>query len=235
MDRRITGTIRRKKKAGIVLKTARRYGDEIMKKLMGLNITDALTSNFQNIALFTERGGFGAVSQFQKLDRAALVRLVNMQPQDAATLNRKMTFLCGERTTTPDRPYWTRGGDWKDLYSGANLSILFEFGTIVFGGQVVQVEATNGIPHEFKFWGQYQNTPNAEWITFYKLVGLRKTDTRPVADLMAEGLVQRGTWAGSNNSYHDTWDSGIVLHPVWSELDYPCNNGALYLAKAFCL
>jgi len=221
--------------AGVVLKTARKYGDPVMVSLMGLDVEFIGTGNFQNIALFTERGGFGAVSQFQRLDRAALQRLVSMQPVDACPLNSKMAFLIGEKTVgKPDRPYWTEGGTWQDLLNG-NTQVQFKFGTIVFGGQVVQVEAMNGVPNEYKFWAQYQQAPTAEWITFYKLIGLRSSDTRPIPELQAAGLVQRGTWAGTNNSYHDIWNSGVVLHPVWSELDYPANNGALYLAKAFCV
>lgn len=217
----------------VVLKRARKYGDKFMVEKMGLDVAVIQTGNFQNIALFTERGGFGAVSQFQRLDKPALDYLMKIQPVDACPFNAKMEFLCSERIGPPVRPYWTRGGDWKDLARG-NTSVLFEFGTIVFGGQIVQVESVNGVPKEYKFWAQYQQAPAPEWITFYKLIGLRKTDwARPVADLMAEGLIQRGTWAGSGNSYHDTWHSGVVLHPIWSELDYPSNNGPLYLAKSF--
>lgn len=213
---------------------ARKYGDPIMKTLMGLDTGTMGTSNFQNIALFTEKGGFGAVSQFQRLDYSAMQYLVNIQPKDVATLNQKMAFLCGERIGSPDRPYWTRGGEWLDLYNG-NTSVLFDFGTIVFGGQPVQVETLNGSPKEYKFFAKYQNKTTSEWITFYKLVGLRKSDwTRPVSDLLSEGLMQLGTWADyPNNGYHDRWNSGIVLHPVWSELDYPSNNGSLYIAKVF--
>lgn len=231
----------------VVLKRALKYGDKFMVEKMGLDTESMTTGNFQNIALFTERGGFGAVSQFQRLDKQALDYLIKIQPVDACPFDAKMAFLCGQRTTSPDRPYWTRGGDWKDLLDSGfvatiksfvksllGMTVSFEFGTIVFGGQIVQVESVDGMPKEYKFWAQYQQAPAPEWITFYKLIGLRKTDwARPVADLMAEGLIQRGTWAGSGNSYHDTWHSGVVLHPIWSELDYPSNNGPLYLAKSF--
>lgn len=214
---------------------ARKYGDPVMVSLMGLDTGAMGTSNFQNVALFTEKGGFGAISQFQRLDYSAMQYLVDLQPKDAATLNQKMAFLCGERVTgAPDRPYWTRGGEWVDLYNG-NTQVLFDFGTIVFGGQPVQVETANGSPKEYRFFAKYQAKASSEWITFYKLVGLRKADwTRPTSDLLSEGLMQVGTWADyPHNGYHDRWFSGVVLHPVWSELDYPSNNGALYIAKDF--
>lgn len=217
-----------------VLLRARKYGEPVMVELMGLDTGAMGTSNFQNVALFTERGGFGAVSQFQRLDRAALQRLVDLQLKDAATLNQKMAFLCGERVGPPDRPYWTRGGEWLDLYNG-NTSILFEFGTIVFGGQMVQVESKDGKPVEYNFFARYQNKTTTEWISFYKPIGLTKSDwTRSTTDLLSNGLLQVGTWADyPHNGYHNQWHGGTVLHPVWSQVDYPSNNGTLYIAKEF--
>lgn len=228
MDKHITGVIRRAQV--IVLKRARIYGDPIMRDLMGLDTAAMGTGNFQNIALWTARGGFGAVTQFQTLDRAALQYLISIQPQDGQPLNEKMNFLIGERVAgAPTHAYWTEGGEWKDLLAG-DTTVKLKFGTIVYGGQLCQAEAGERV-----FTGQYQNTNRQEQITFYKPIGLRKSQWgRPVAEFMAEGLIQKATWAEyPSNEYHDTVNSGIVLHPVWSELDYPCNNGALWLAKAF--
>lgn len=213
--------------------TTRKYGDPEMVRLMGLDTKAMGTSNFQNIALFSTVAGFGSVSQFQRLDKAALDYLISIQPVNKATLNEKMAFLCGERTGAPDRPYWTRGGDWKAL-RGGGLSILFEFGTIVFGGQKVKVETLNGVPVEYKCWAKYQETIKSEWITFYKLEGLRRADWGKVSYATHPWFVQTATWAGyPDNSYHTTWNEGTIYHPVWSPLDYPCNYGALYIAKAF--
>ena len=73
--------------------TTRKYGDPEMVRLMGLDTEWLGTSNVQNSALFTPLSGFGAVSQFQRLDKAALEYLIRIQPVDQATLNQKMEFL----------------------------------------------------------------------------------------------------------------------------------------------
>lgn len=213
--------------------TTRKYGDPEMVRLMGLDTEAMGTSNFQNIALFTTVAGFGAVSQFQRLDKAALEYLISIQPVDQATLNQKMEFLCGERIGPPKRPYWTRNGEWKALRAG-DTSILFEFGTIVFGGQKVKVEIFNDAPVEYKFLAKYQATSTMELITFYKLEGLRRADWGKVSYATHPWFIQTATWAGyPDNSYHTTWHEGTIFHPVWSPLDYPSNYGALYIAKAF--
>lgn len=213
----------------------RKYGDDVMVELMGLDTNILGTSNFQNISLCTRSNGFGAVSQFQRLGKAQMDYLVSIQPQDEATLNEKIQFLVNG---TKGRPYWTNNGLWNDWQESTTLS----FGTIVFGGQKCAVELDEqGQKKEYTLRGKYQNRNYYEDIVFYKLVGMRWADRHKYNATDHPYFLQRGTWAtwrtNPPNQYRDTWHEGVVLHPVWSPLDFPTNGGdnELFLAKAFCV
>jgi hypothetical protein len=221
---------------GSVIRTARKIGDPIMIELMELDTNIMGTSNFQNVTLATPNGGFNAISQFQKLDYSALEYLVKIQPVDNATLNQKMQFLVGLKDGTPDRPYWT-DIEWQKILYNKVTPFVFNFGTIVFGGQKLRVKSVKGVPVERQFMCKYHGKSTAEMITFYEVVGLRKKDWgRPIAELRAEGYIQIATWATmGTNKYNELWHSGTTLHPIWSHLDYPVNTGAspLYIDKKF--
>lgn len=217
------------------IKTLRRYGDPFMMEAMGLDTEYLGTSNFQNISLWTNEGGFGAIDQFYKLNESAMAYLETIQPNDGYLIER-MNWLCGLRVGTPKRPYWTRGDDWNKYWTA------FEFGTMVFGGQKIQVETfADGKPIEYPKWAKYQQRDKYETIIFYKLKCLRWVERFAVTHLTHPHFIQRCTWAtwntNPNNQYRDTIDSRVIFHPVWSPLDFPINNGAtdLYIAKAFCL
>lgn len=219
--------------SGIV--TVRKYGDPIMVNLMGLDTNYLGTSNFQNVSLFTRSNGFGAVSQFQELNKSALDYLISIQPTDAGTLNSKMSFLMNG---TRGRPYWTRNGTWNNWGTATRLL----FGTIVFGGQKCLVETDqSGVKKEYIFWGKYQQVDHYENIVFYKLKGLPWSQHMNYNPIDHPYYIQRGTWAtwqtNPNNQYRDTWHEGIVYHPVWDAQDFPVNYGdrELFLAKEFCV
>lgn len=224
-------------KQGPVLFELRRYGDPFMKAMMELDTATLGTGNFQNIDFFTlqnaenTRGGFGAVSNFQPIDSNAVVYLKSIQPKDSVELKRKMNWLGVEdfpTVNTEGRPYMVKGG--RNTW-----------GTMAFGGQRIQVEAVNGIPVLYQFLGKYQGEPGGTLhkIDFYKVIGLRKSDmTRPVSELLAEGLIQRATEAYyPTNEYNDHPQGGTILCPVWSPLDYPTNYGknVVFIAKDFLL
>jgi hypothetical protein len=202
------------------------------------------TSNFQNIDLYTPTGGFGAVTNFQKLSKVELDYLISIQPVDGGTLNSKMQFLCGERITNPERPYWTRqtdpnkGSTWQDLQSG-DTSVLFEYGTMVFGGQKIKVETdVNNLPKVYQFRTRYQSETDADTrsIAFYKLLGMRRADMGKYTHATHPHFIQQCTWASyPENNYKLQWMGGTVYHPVWSSYDYPTNNGSnsLFIAKDF--
>lgn len=216
---------------------ARKYGDPLMVRLMGLDVAGLGTTNFQNIDLFhpDPGAGFGGVSKFQRLGQAQLDYLKFIQPVDAGTFGSKMNFLIGNRDLTgaPIRPYWTEGGDWDGAWKA------FKFGTIVFGGQLVEVETdASGKPRIFQFYSKYQETTVKEWIPFYRLKGMKWAERTAVTHQSHPWKIQRATWADWGNEYVDTWHSGQVYHPVWDPADFPCNydggyGSALYIATAF--
>lgn len=216
---------------------ARKYGDPVMVALMGLDTVSMGTTNFQNIDLFhpDPGAGFGGVSKFQKLGPAQMDYLKRIQPVDVGPFNTKMNFLCGNKDVTgnPERPYWTTGGDWFGTWE------TFRFGTIVFGGQLVQVETdAAGQPRVFEFEGKFQSRATKERIQFYRLQGMRWSERDAVTHQSHPWKIQRATWADWGNNYRDTWHSGAVYHPVWDPFDFPCNydggyGPALYLATAF--
>jgi hypothetical protein len=215
--------------------TTKKYGNPLMVELMGLDTVGLGTSNFQNVDLFDPDlgAGFGGVSKWQMLGRSQMDYLIGIQPKDRP-LGPKMAFLTSNKDATPnhtpDRPYWTTGADWNGSWS------TFRFGTIVFGGQKVKVKTNSyGEPIEYKFYSKFQGTASKEIITFYELDGMRWADRDKVTHQTHPYWIQRCTWAGyPDNAYRDTWDSGIVYHPVWSPTDFPSNYGnKLYIAKVF--
>lgn len=193
----------------------KRYGDPWMSAMMGLSYKQQ-GSNFQNVSLFAPGGGFGAVTKFQRLDAPAVAYLRGIQKPDKYSVAEKMAWLWGE-----GRPYF----DVRDAPV---------FGTIVFGGQLVQVETVNDIPQPYEFMGQYQQDPiNAPHpILFYKLLGLRAADFGKFTHASHPWLIQKCTSVGVGDRYIDT-PRGTIYHPVWSPLDYPSNYGWLYIARSF--
>lgn len=216
--------------------TVRRWGDKKMIQFMAYD-TAITGGNFQVITLFTPIGNFQAVQQFQKLDTTAMTLLKSLQIADANfTAAQKMNWLCSDGE---GRPYWTKGGKWSD-----GKWTVFEFGTLVFGGQKIAVEMNNGAPVEYVFKGNYKtDTGGRHNITFYKLEGLRKADiplvnSGIISHATHPHLIQKATAANAGsggNAYTDT-PRGIIYHPVWSPLDWSSNNGnQLFIAKEFLL
>ena len=218
---------------------ARKYGDPVMVRLMGLDVNIINTTNFQNVDLFhpDPGAGFGGVTKWQKLGPAQMDYLKSIQPVDAGSFSSKMNFLVGNRDLLGgrwERPYVTEGGDWKD-----NNWTAFKFGTIIFGGQLVQVETdAAGKPKEYRFTSKYQGTSTPESILFYRLRGMRWSERYSVTHQTHPWKIQKATWADWSNGYRDTVQSGTVYHPVWDPADFPPNydggyGSALYIAAAF--
>jgi hypothetical protein len=190
-------------------------------------------SSFQEVPLFTPAGGFGAITQFQRLTAIEEACLRSMQIENDGwgfTVTQKMGWLIS--SINGEREYWRKDG-------------VLVFGTMVNGGQIIQVETDiYNKPVEYVFKANYRNDPVAMGkhdITFYKLLGLRRSQ---VADVGAKiinyethpHLVHRCTVAWyPDNRYTDHTPKGIVYTPVWSPLDYPPNTGgnALFIARVF--
>jgi len=231
----------------VKLFTVRKWGDPILYELDGMT-TEGAVGSFQEVPLFhtdpnkPTMGYFNALSSFQTLGVSEKNFLYKIQPDDfdkyGFTVEQKINLMIQNPPIigAPKQAYWIKeGGDWDSpQFTGMN------FGTLVFGGQAVQVEMEGGKPKEYKFFGKYRNRELSEWISFYKLLGMRRSEmARPVAELLAEGKIQRYTTAnrgaGQENIYNDH-PRGVMYHPVWSPLDWRVNNGndALYLAAEFC-
>lgn len=214
--------------------TIRKWGDARMIQLMGYD-TAITGGNFQVFALFTPTGEFGAVSQFQILDLAAMNLLKSLQRAGLnTTYDENVNWLVG---AGEGRPYFTIGGAWKD-----NNWTRFLFGTLVFGGQKIAVEMSGGAPVEYVFEGKYkEETGGKHPITFYKLQGLRRADiplvySGVISHASHPHLIQKATAAnasGGGNVYTDYPDDP-KFHPVWSPLDWSSNGGnQLFIAKDF--
>jgi hypothetical protein len=213
-----------------------------------MSTADMPTGNFQEIPLFhpykdnPTRGEFGAISYFQRMGIPERDYLKSIQPDDYAQYNytvaQKMNLLVEPPpATTPMRVYWSKvGGEWSSPYF-----VEMSFGTLVFGGQKLQVEMDGDKPKEYSLFGKYRARPTSEWIPFFKLIGMRKNEiSRPVSELFAEGKIQKFTaankGAGGQEDIYNDHPRGVMYSPVWSPLDWKVNSGvadALYIARKF--
>jgi hypothetical protein len=223
----------------------RRWGDPLLVRLAGLT-TRLMGSNFQpvQLAVFnlqTNMAEFGAVSMFQECDEAFLRRLQYDQSDKSpyGSLTQIYKWLINDDGNA-ERPYWYKNGR-------------LVFGTIVFGGQLIQVEVgTGGKPVEYVRRGRYKNETDKDIraLTFYKLLGVRKSH---IAAWSGKGgralheeypyLIQHATSADMNGNQHDIYNEfprgTEIFHPVWDARDFPHNlpesryDTALYIARDF--
>jgi hypothetical protein len=166
------------------------------------------------------RAWWGAVSQFQPNIDVNYLRSIQ-HAKDGYTVDQKMRWL-GEGQEK-GRPY---------LQKSTGLA----FGTIAFGGQLIELEAKDGKPVEYYRKGQYPNRDTDETILFYRPVGLRKADFGKYTHATHPHLIQRATSAYPGN-YYEEFSRGEVLHVVWDWRDFPHNEvtrePGLYIAAAF--
>ncbi|HMD81272.1 MAG TPA: hypothetical protein VKE92_08185, partial [Anaerolineales bacterium] len=195
------------------------WGD---KKLEGLttaseSVQEKAPSNFQAVGLYVkETRQRGAVSNFLKIERDEIDKLIAMQIEDEFKRKRsepkrssrkqveiwrqqKMNWLCkGEGTI-----YFTKGGKgW------VNAPFIL-WGTVALGGNLVQVEGEEEI--EFKVAGG-KPVP----MRMARLAGFRKDHwSQPLDQLLAQGLVHRCFCALPGDKPTDT-PQGIVYSPFFS-------------------
>jgi len=190
----------------------RKWGDPIMVREAGLDVNIMGTSNFQAIGLYNKLTGFGGVTNFLHIYRGDIDRLAALQVEDdyvdkiADWRDQKMRWLIKPKGTIY---FGTDDGErWQD-------ADFIEWGTIGLGNNYVAVEGFETfmvkVPDEDK--------PRMRYMA--RLAGFRKTDWgRPLAELLAAGLVHRCYCA--YKPYNDIGDSpkGIVYSPFWSPLDW---------------
>lgn len=222
----ITVTIRRQSAATPpTIRRVRKWGDPLIGDTAKLPASTGY-SNFQVVktATFGSDGKpfFNDLARYQLVDREFLESL--QYASDGYTVKQKMNWLVNDdmnkNSATYERPYWTKGE--PRLY----------FGPLVFGGQLVQLGESvtrNGV-----FPNEPTGTPDHP-ILFHRLVGMRRSQ---MAMGLTHGshphLIQRATEAGKNNVYIE-YPRGEIFHPVWSDIDWPCNygDGRLWVADAF--
>lgn len=230
---------------------ARKWGDPPLVQLAGsdakmLEDTDANGSNFQVVQLATYDPiknflGFGSVSQFQYIgveNGPEHLYLQGLQNADADfTVKQKMAWLINGNVKpdgTPEpagRPMW-----WK-IRNGVKWLV---YGTMVFGGQLIEVESVNGVPVEYIRRGKFAAQPAGyeQDITFYKLKGIRRADFGKYTYASHPHLIQRATmvYGGRANNYSDE-PRGIIYCPVFDVSDFPHNETTrepgLYIARDF--
>jgi hypothetical protein len=119
---------------------------------------------------------------------------------------------------------------YSDESDGWETSPRIRWGTAALGGNLVQVERFENI--EAKLPGGTRGVH-----AMARLVGFRKSDwTRPLDELLAEGLVHRCYCAYKKNQFGDT-PKGIVFSPFFSPQDWGFNGkkklDALYIPAAY--
>ncbi|HAV78463.1 MAG TPA: hypothetical protein DCX53_14030 [Anaerolineae bacterium] len=212
----------------------RGFGDPFMVEYMGLS-TNLEGANFNHVDMWSPTAGWGAVHKFQKLDRQALDYLMSIQPNDESiygfSFEEKMNWLVGEITdgSNPARPYWSDGARWSGNWKS------FRFGTMVFGNQQVKVETNaNGKPVEYKFLTSYPSTSGKQQITFYKPVGMKRSEIGKFTHETHPWFIQMATSA-ERRPRPDSINyrpRGVIYHPIWDLEDWPSNYGSdLYIAR----
>lgn len=204
----------------------RKWGDPVMLKL-GFDVNQVNTTNFQATGLYNKETGFGAVTNFLYIPREEVFRVRDMQFDQAvdgknASKVGKMNWLCGFRGKI--YMYDDPSHDWQ-------TADRVRWGTVALGGNLVQVDGFEEI--HVKLPGENEAAVH----TMARLVGFRKTDwARPLADLLAEGLVHRCYCAYKDNRFGDS-PKGIVYSPFFSPLDWDFSGnrqpGAFYIPTKY--
>jgi len=187
----------------------RRWGDPVMLEL-GFDVNRVNTTNFQAVGLYNKETGFGAVTNFIHILRDDIQNLRDIQFDETVngkecTQDGKMGWLCSHRGKI--YMYDDKLDEWETAQR-------IRWGTLALGGNLVQVDAFENL--KVKLPGEKKEAVHK----MARLVGFRKTDwTRPLDELLSEGLVHRCYCAYKNNKFGDS-PKGIVYSPFYSLLDW---------------
>lgn len=210
-----------------ILRRVRRWGDSVMTQY-GFDYNNIMTSNFQAVKCFNKETGFGAVSNFLYIPHEEVMNLRNMQftqTIDGKVFNRdsKMNWLCAYR----GKMYM-----YDSLLDNWATASRIRWGTLTLGGNLVQVEKYEIV--RYVFGTEYEEKTTRD-ILMARLVGFQPSDwLRPLADLLAEGLVHRCYCVYKDNGFGDT-PKGIIYSPFYSPKHYKWNGkntaDALYIPE----
>jgi hypothetical protein len=188
--------------AGREMRRIRKWGDPVMLQY-GFDVNSVGTTNFQAVRTYNKSTGFGAVTNFIRIDRDDIDNLHEMQIPDNHTSEQKMSWLCGWRGKI--YMYDNVDDNWR-------TSAQIRWGTVSIGGNLVQVERYETFPVFLN--GEKRSREMA------RLVGFRKTDWgRPLTELLALGLVHRCYCVYKNNQFGDS-PNGIVYSPFYGLQDW---------------
>lgn len=187
----------------------RRWGDPVL----GRSVKDIGVSNFQAVGLYNKiHDDLGGVANYLRIPHADVDRLKALQVEDEYIdkqpdwRKQKMNWLCKPSGTIY---FWSAdSGDWTTLP-------YIEWGTIQLGGNLVCVEAIETI--NVKLTNDSVKRP----YRMARLRGFRAADwSRPLTDLLADGLVMRCFCAYLPNDKFGDSPKGIVYSPFWSPFDW---------------
>jgi len=198
----------------------RHWGDVVFHRL-GLDTEIVHTSNFQAVGLYNRVTGFGAISNYVHILRDDIDHLIDMQFDQIVDgkkmrVEDKMNWLCQYE----GRIYFfdNRKDSWQS-------SERIRWGTLALGGNLVQVVDEDWIT--LRYPGEKPGEKPVKR-RMMKLKGFRKSDwSRPIDELLAEGLVHRCFVANSGNSFADT-SRGIVYSPFYDVTQWTFNNGTAH-------
>ncbi|HUG33817.1 MAG TPA: hypothetical protein VMJ90_03530 [Anaerolineales bacterium] len=211
------------------------WGDPVMVEL-GFDINGDTSAeeapknkaHFQAVGLYNKLTGFGAITNHVDILRDDIDNLLEMQVDeefDGKTITqiKKMNWLCSHRGKIfmydDASAHWTRAQGIR-------------WGTIALGGNLVQIERFEKI--ETKLPGEKVKRVHE----MGRLVGFRKKDwSRPVDELLSEGLVHRCFCVYKKNGFGDIPNKGIGFSPLFSPLDWSFNGNkkidALYIPRVY--
>lgn len=212
------------------IRRIRKWGDPIMVAQAGADVNKVGTTNFQAVGLYNKVTGWGGVTNFLRIPHADVVQLSQMQIEDEYVdkidkwLDQKMRWLYKKGGTIYFAVNKSNPSEW-------NTAPIISWGTIALGGNLVQVEKLETI--RLKLRGESKAADHS----MAKLKGFHASDwKRPLAELLAEGLVHRCFCAYKNNIFGDT-PKGIVYSPFYSPKDWDFTGttqpDAFYLPEAW--
>lgn len=186
-----------------------------------IRLCQLATTNFVHYPGWTEVGGLGDVTNFQKLGSQGGANekyLLSIQPKqhDSNMVRNKLINSDGGGAR---RPHWYKDGNlvWGSTVIGGNYAL----------PQSVRVKTNeDGSLKLSTFNVNYDGwKPNT---TFVEIDGLRETDKgRPVSELMSEGRILY--WYEINSTPDNITRSlgGLagLLQPMWDDLQWPSNYG----------